>query len=152
MIHHKPPAPEYQVEPDKVLPALLGGRAKLTVLSHSGKHYTYKISRPKNGDKIWFVSVRTAATGDDRSDYTYLGYLKPDHAGVVRLRIGKSTRPDHLAWRGFQWLWGQVDSKGLVPPQKAVVLTSGRCCRCSRELTDPESIRAGLGPVCRLAA
>lgn len=25
---------------------------------------------------------------------------------------------------------------------------TGRCCNCGRELTDPESIRAGIGPIC----
>lgn len=25
---------------------------------------------------------------------------------------------------------------------------SGRCCSCGRELTDPESIDAGIGPIC----
>lgn len=28
------------------------------------------------------------------------------------------------------------------------VMHTGRCCACGRELTDPESIRLGIGPQC----
>jgi hypothetical protein len=51
---------------------------------------------------------------------------------------------------GFRWLVGRVvaeDEKRLT--EQVTVFHEGRCGKCNRKLTDPTSIRIGLGPVCR---
>ena len=44
-------------------------------------------------------------------------------------------------------LINEIESDPLAAAQKYGKL-SGRCCSCGRDLTDPESIERGIGPIC----
>lgn len=52
----------------------------------------------------------------------------------------------HLVVKGFSWLWYKVVRN--EKQDKIDVLHIGRCGRCKRKLTDPTSLRRGLGPKC----
>ena len=125
---------------------LYAGNATFTLRSKkTGTRFTYKVSHKKGGD-VSFVSLLTGP--DNRNDFRYLGLLPDDRAGEVRwIGKGKSCAshdaPSAKAFRYFlDYVWGRNDGKGLE------VWHEGRCGRCGRKLTVPESIATGLGPEC----
>lgn len=125
----------------------LGGNAVVTLQSEkTGARFTYKIRAAQDG-AVSFVSVLTGQ--DNESDYSYLGIIK----GATFARTGKSRigadAPSVLA---MDWAWKAL-SAGRLPAQLAI-FHEGRCGRCNRLLTVPESIESGFGPECsrRMAA
>jgi hypothetical protein len=121
----------------------------------------------------WFVKVLNGP--DNTSNFQYLGTIFPDrHGDGVVYRHGSKSRvgADAPSARGIAWfikhlsrlieLRVELDSADMF--RKAEVEASiakveavlgklhyyheGRCGRCARRLTVPESIVNGLGPVC----
>ena len=137
------------LEPIFRKPYLLGGKATATLVSGAtGARFTYRICGKDVGSEdqprtIFFVSVLTGS--DNQEDYSYLGTIFEGGSGKPdRFVHGKKSRisadaPSALA---FAWLWRNLDS------DKAELWHAGACSRCGRQLTDPESIAAGLGPIC----
>ena len=63
---------------------------------------------------------------------------------------GVTTSPlkeDDVKARGFAWFWRSLNS-GRDFPAGFEFWHEGRCARCSRRLTVPESISSGFGPEC----
>jgi len=122
------------------------GRARFTLVSEkTGARFTYQV-RAKKGDDgkptdFFFVSVLTGANNE--GDYTYLGCLSGDRfIHDKRLRIGAGA-PSRQA---FAWFWDRV--RHAQELRQCECWHEGRCGRCGRVLTVPESIESGLGPVC----
>jgi hypothetical protein len=146
-----PPAPpatqgQFQNAPD-VRRYILAGDATVTLRSRaSGMHHTYRVTRadPTETDRNppWFVSV--LANSDQ---FLYLGLLR-ETAGRVAFRLTKkSSHPESAATvKAFTWAWAHVDA-GRVPAQLEI-RHEGRCGRCNRPLTHPESLDLGIGPEC----
>jgi len=129
---------------------------KITLVSgKTGQHYTYQLARPPGTDdgRGWLVKV--LAGPDNTADYLYLGMLYPrlDAAkayveGVAFRRTAKSSLPAEApAWRAFAYLTDRCLNGGELPP-RLQVWHEGRCGRCGRSLTTPESIALGIGPTC----
>ena len=123
----------------------LAGCATLTLVSEkTGVRYTFKISQPKGArpNCPYFVSVMYGS--DNETEFAYLGCIYPDRA----YRHGKkSALPvDDIREKAFVFFWNNV-TNGRCPPQLAV-WHEGKCCRCGRKLTVPESIANGIGPEC----
>ena len=129
-------------DPGKILRFATAGRAHFTLVSErTGQRFTYRVKQKKGAEGFFFVSVLTGS--QNTSDYTYLGCLS--NGRLIhdrRLRIGTKA-PSRQA---FAWFWGRLN-KGQDLPQ-CEVWHGGRCGRCSRLLTTPESISMGLGPIC----
>ena len=113
-------------------------------------HYTFKV-RFKEGTNgfadNYFVSLLTGP--DNYSNYTYLGILNPE-TGVVRTTakscMNGESLPVRLLNRALQLVWA-----GNTEPLVAAgfnLLHEGKCGRCGRKLTVPESIESGIGPEC----
>lgn len=125
---------------------VLGGNARVTLVSEkTGVRYTYRVSLAKDG-KLWFVSVLTGP--DNESSYTYLGVVLPGQA--VELQLTKASKMDaeSLPVRAFRYTLAAL-AHGVLPPN-VQVWHEGRCGRCGRTLTVPESIASGIGPECAL--
>lgn len=125
---------------------LFAGKAIVTLCSKkTGSRFTYKVSHKQGGD-CSFVGLLTGA--DNERDYSYLGMLPDNPATALRgVGTGKScAKADAPSARAFQHLldvvWGKVDGAMLE------VWHEGRCGRCGRKLTVPESLAIGLGPEC----
>ena len=127
---------------DEVKQFCFGGHARFTLESKtSGQHYTFEISKRKFGDnEFWFAAVLTA--GDQ---YTYLGKLISRK--TIQFTAKSRLTEDAPAVKALSWFLRAL-AAGIIP-ESVVVYHSGRCGRCGRELTDPESVRCGIGPVCR---
>lgn len=126
------------------------GNATLTLSSRrTGARFTYRVRLPDDGDGSFrFVSLLTGP--DNTADYAYLGLLRGD--ALVRTRRSRIGE-DAPSFRAFAYFARHVIGRGVLPPELEV-RHEGRCGRCARPLTVPESIDRGLGPECagRMAA
>ncbi len=122
---------------------MTAGNAKVTIENTTtGNRVTYHVKKSDDG-KRFYVSVLVAP--DNELSYTFLGTIFVDN---MRFFHGKKSRisRDAQSARVFAWAWSKIQ-KGTLPPQ-VEVHHSGYCGRCGRPLTVPESIRAGIGPIC----
>lgn len=118
------------------------GRAVFTVRNdQTGNRLTFKVNKC-DGKDLWFVSVLSGP--DNERYYGYLGCLFGDEfRRTAKSRIGE----DALSCRAFRWLSGLLQS-GKDLPDHVHVYHEGRCGRCGRRLTVPQSIEQGFGPEC----
>jgi hypothetical protein len=123
---------------------ILGGNARFTIRSKkTGTRFSYRVRKSEDGS-IFFVSVLTGSDND--SDFSYIGTLTPRGP----YRHGKkskitSTAPSAAA---FAWFWGSLYAGRPSLSDQVEVFHEGRCGRCARALTVPESIESGFGPEC----
>lgn len=122
---------------------ILAGNSRFTVVSKkTGTRFTYRVRRPSDNTP-WFVQVLTGSNND--SDYTFFGTIFSD----ARFSHSKKSviTTEAPSAKAFAWLWSQLSVDGEIPAH-AEVYHEGRCGRCARALTDPESIESGYGPEC----
>ena len=132
---------------------LTAGDSTFTVTSvKSGTRYTYRVAEGNPSgrtaaERQYFVSVLTGP--DNRDNYSYAGMLF-DAAGTLKPVQTKGSKLPALApsWMGFVWLVHRINAMQDLGAS-AEFDPMGKCGRCRRPLTDPESIRTGLGPICR---
>ena len=138
---------------DDIRNYMFGGKAEFTLQSNvTGKHYTYRILS-KNDDPDYPIKFLYVLSGSDNdSDWAYAGTVRmlknnPSHEITYNTTDkAKFTRtsPSMIAFRWAIWML----NKNTMSPMLSF-LHSGKCSACNRKLTDPESIRTGMGPVCR---
>lgn len=124
---------------------ILAGNALFTLKSmRTGEHYTFKVRAAiPNADKPpthWSVFVLSGR--DNSRDYRLIGRLW-EYNGVV-LFTHEVLRPSPAA-AGFNWCWMHLERCG----ERFEFNHAGRCGRCGRLLTTPESVAAGIGPECQ---
>lgn len=107
----------------------------------TGNHRTFKIRTiPADSDFAPGERVVGLLTGpDNTSDYTWFGFVKPERVivwkkhrgGVYDTYARMLANPEPWEAKGVVYHWDHV------------------CCRkCGRDLTTPESLESGIGPVC----
>ena len=118
----------------------LAGHAIFTVENMtSGNRFTYKVSACDSTPALYFVGVLTGP--ENVSDYTYLGTIRDGqymHGRKSRLHESACSN------KAFVWVWQHKNRL----PSCVRVQHAGRCGRCGRILTVPESIERGIGPEC----
>jgi hypothetical protein len=127
---------------------VLGGHAIFTVANPKGTRYTYKIvgveDRNTLGQLIYFMSL---LSGPDNTDnYVYMGIVSVTAGRLIRTRATKLNGTLE-SWRVAEWVLALLWN-GKSVPEGYYLSHAGRCGRCGRLLTVPESIEAGLGPDC----
>lgn len=138
---------------------LTGGHARFTLVSKkTGQRKTFQVRREPRTTSPWFVDLLVGP--ENTSDYKYLAFLwDRDGKGYLGVKPAKD-RWGEDAYRVFEWLVHRLNvTRNVDDPvtaaredelfnAQAEFWHSGSCARCGRELTDPDSIRTGLGPVC----
>lgn len=121
---------------------ILAGNARVTLVSeYTGTRFTYRVRKAKD-KALWFVAL---LTGDNNeADYTYLGTIFDD--AVYRHGKKSSIGADAPGAKAFAYAWRWL-REDKAPPH-CEVWHEGRCGKCGRPLTVPESIATGMGPVC----
>lgn len=122
---------------------VFAGKAVFTLESKvTGKHYTFKVTKAKDRNGLYFASLLTGR--DNEQDFTYLGLLTI--SGLIRTEASrlKAGSTPVLALNYFMKHINNV-------PKELGVYHEGRCCCCGRPLTTPESIEKGIGPECKKA-
>lgn len=134
-----------KLEGEKIRQFVEAGQAVFTVTSRkTGTRFTYRVAVAKNG-AVSFVSVLTGP--DNTASYSYLGFVRDGQFfhGGAKAAIGREA-PSALA---FAWFWRSfVLGAHPTAGNLAEVHHEGRCGRCGRALTVPESVESGLGPEC----
>lgn len=141
---------------------MLAGNAIFTLQScKTGARYTYKIHKADEEPgkaPTWFVSLLTGP--DNLGDYQYLGLISAtqsfriseDGQGstvqTLQFRLTKKSRLPitSLPVLAFRWVFEKL--RAGIEPVGVEIWHAGRCGRCGRVLTVPESIELGLGPEC----
>lgn len=132
---------------------ILAGDAVFTVELPAGAekpHYTYRVQKVEANDRwpeSFFVKLLTGP--DNTSDYTYLGKLDPTAPRLVL--TGKSKLPaEALPVRLLNRILARVWAGDHAAYEQHGYAThhEGRCGRCGRALTVPESVESGFGPEC----
>jgi len=118
-----------------------GGNARFTLVSKAtGARVTFRVRASDDG-KVHFVKVLTGA--DNTNSYTFLGTIFQD--GTYRRGFRSPIGEDAPSAKAFVWFFDHV-AQGDVA--KVEFWHEGRCGRCGRVLTVPESIATGFGPEC----
>lgn len=129
---------------------ILAGRALFTVSNPTGERYTFKVTRKEAQpgsryiDPTYFVALLTGPNNE--ADYTYMGILKPATGTVILTKASKYT-DQSKPYRVASWAIGLI-FRGQQLPIGYAVRHEGKCGRCGRTLTVPESIDSGIGPEC----
>lgn len=126
------------------------GNACLTLVSKiTGTRFTYKIRRATTDDgevrNFWFVNVLTG--NDNENDFTYLGQIN----GVIIYTHGNKSKigKEAPSAKAFDWFFHKLHpATAEVLFDQVEVWHEGRCGRCNRLLTVPQSIAQGFGPEC----
>jgi hypothetical protein len=141
------------------------GDALFTVKNNKGDHYTYSIVTAKDSTgkpKPTFVGLLTGP--DNTSSYTYIGILDHDtnrwssnnpfirrviidDKNAIWLTPKSKYTVDTVPVRVLRWAIKSVIT-GSNLPEGYSIQHEGKCCCCGRTLTTPESIDAGIGPIC----
>lgn len=126
---------------------VLAGKAGFTLKSEkTGAHFTYRVERADKGrGSVYFVSVLTGPNNE--TDFTYAGILAPNGPKFAFRQTAKSRlAANALSVVSFKWFWDRIVAGRL--PEQCEMHHEGKCGRCSRTLTTPESIERGIGPEC----
>jgi len=119
----------------------LAGDARLTLVSmKTGTRFTYRVTKGKTDDAPHFVAILNGR--ENTRDYQFIGTIFAD--GTYRHGRKSRVTPDAPSAKGFAWVWAHL-ARGEIGVE---IWHEGRCGRCGRPLTVPESIASGIGPVC----
>lgn len=130
---------------------ILAGNATFTIVSRkTGDRYTYKVTKKENQfdrrQHVWFVALLTGP--DNNSSYDCIGLLKKN--GMFNWTFNRTKRyttSNAPSIKGFEFFWEHLDTKVQLHPM-IQFYHAGRCGRCGRTLTVPESVESGFGPEC----
>lgn len=136
---------------EHTLPFIIGGDATFTIRNAAnGNRYTYRVGIPKDSKpenaEIFFVSLLTGSNNE--TDYQYIGVIRWNGQRFnfthgVKSKIGPGA-PGVVA---FEFTFNRLVAMNRTH-KDLEVWHEGRCCRCGRTLTVPESIESGIGPDC----
>lgn len=124
------------VKHDVALDHIFGGKSYVTFLnSESGNRFTFKVVAK---DNIFFVNVLTSP-----DVYTYVGFYDGKnymHSKKTKISI------DSQSIRTFNYVINKLRLGKLS--DFIEIYNDGKCSKCGKRLTTPESIVRGIGPEC----
>lgn len=146
---------------------IFAGNATFTLVSlKTGVRFTYKVRVKKEDverskhvgltgmtfdsvapvDVTYFVNLLRGPNNEQ--DFAYMGIMRKPGQFFWTQASGKVGRqaPAHKA---IVWMLDALTCGRDVLGRQLEVWHEGRCGRCGRKLTVPESIAAGIGPECR---
>jgi hypothetical protein len=108
----------------------------------TGKEYNFNITR-KEYNGIWYTYVKIE---HEYQNYLYLGFYGDGNI-IFKGKPNFSDASIVAAWMLRQLEAGKFEN--LTNQIELYHLGQGHCLKCGRVLTDSESIRIGLGSICR---
>ena len=130
------------LSPDAIRAYIEGGNATVTLRDiEEDIGYTYKIKQVRGEDEKFFIAFLKGP--DNESDFTYIGMMVD---GWFRATRSSKLSIDSLPSKLFIQLLDGLHEGQL--PVSLEVWHEGKCARCGRKLTVPESIESGFGPEC----
>lgn len=131
--------------PDAALKFMLGGKSFTTLVSSaSGQRFTYRVelADKKNPTDVdcYFVAVLNGP--DNWVNYKYIGIVKNN---AYRWTSKSKIAEDAPSVKAFNFCFDRLTKNSIAGFE---VWHEGKCGRCGRKLTVPESIASGFGPEC----
>jgi hypothetical protein len=122
---------------------ILAGKSVVTFKNtDTGNRYTFRIRKSKGTNPVHFVNVLYGS--DNENSYMYMGCI---FDGKTFKWTSKSrVNEDDVRFRVFSYVFRHLLNGTLISDIE--VWHEGRCGRCGRKLTVPESIASGFGPEC----
>jgi len=126
------------IKHELALQFILGGKSFVTFLNtKTDNRFTFKVTKHKRDD-IYFVNVLTGP-----GSYTFIGTIKD----YIYRHSKKSHIPsDDQSVKVFQYMINKLNQNDL--PEFIEIYHDGKCGKCRRQLTVPQSISTGIGPEC----
>lgn len=128
--------------PGDAVAFILAGNSKFTLVSErTGTRYTYRLRQAEDNPDLYFLSL--LAGPDNENDYVYIGLVKHrEYRWTTKVRLQPDSKPILAFCHAWKYLGGN-----RLPPA-CQVWHEGRCGKCHKTLTVPESIARGIGPDC----
>jgi hypothetical protein len=122
---------------------ITGGNATITLRNReSGERRTVKFTKPRDPRPgACPIFAKFMIGPDNEESFQYIGVVW-DKAGSLVWVPKRNGGPAKI----IEWLIGRLNAGDLG--SKVEVWHEGRCGRCGRKLTVPESIASGFGPEC----
>lgn len=132
---------------DRVEQFILGGDSEFTIESKSTeKHYTYRVKPAGRDRALYWMYVMVAP-----QEFQYAASMRPERDPQFSVTKGSAENfsNDSPSVAAFRWFWGHLHAGHYdALSSQAKFYHAGKCGRCRRTLTDPESIERGFGPYC----
>lgn len=137
--------------PDITGKFLFAGKSVFTVSNEETKeHFTFKVRAresewPRGSGKrstSYFLNIKASG---GKYPFRYIGILEAD--GLVKTTGKSDFQPHEKEYKVGAWA-AQTVIAGKMIPVKYHINHAGKCGRCARELTHPESLKSGIGPEC----
>lgn len=115
----------------------------------TGEHRTFKIHT--QDDKATFapgkrvVSLLTGTENDNPEHYTGFAFIDD---GGIHVWEKKRTEKNLEIYADMLWTLSLDGANSKWADKGYTMMMSGRCIRCNRLLTTPDSIMSGIGPIC----
>lgn len=130
---------------DKALPFIMGGNALFTILSlKTDTRFTYKVLVSSKDNSVLRVSLLYGK--DNTADYKMIGQIVIDENGQPMFHPISIHTKDTPAVKAFEYMFMNLCIGYSMPSLE--IWHEGRCGRCGRVLTVPDSIMNGIGPEC----
>lgn len=129
----------HSITHDKALQFIFGGKSIFTVKNtETDNRFTFKVNKHKTDD-IFFVRVLT-----NPDCFEFIGSIKED--SFFKHSFKSRIKPNSQSVKVFDYIIKQLRKNTL--PEIVEIWHEGKCGRCGRRLTVPESIDTGFGPEC----
>ena len=117
---------------------IFGGKSFVTFLNtNTSNRFTYKVVKHKTDD-IYFINVLTSP-----DTYTFFGtYRNGQFKHSPKARISAEAQSVKV----FQFVIAKLSTNTLS--NLIEIYHDGRCGKCGKQLTVPESVETGFGPEC----
>ena len=142
---------KHQLTSETLKDFVFAGTAVFTILNETtGNRFTFRVRKAGWGTSnvksdIFYVSVLTGS--DNESSYTFLGSFfggaNQFYRHSPKSKIGFSA----ISNKVIDWFFTSY-FKNPSRYTTVKVYHSGKCGKCGKKLTTPESVKSGLGPYC----
>lgn len=110
-------------------------------------HLTFRSRRPRGWTVDSPVLIDLMTGSDNESEFGFIGSVNNNiYKASHKTKVAKDKLD--VANRTMVWLLTKIIN-GSELPEALEIKGSTNCARCSRKLTNPDSIDDGLGPICR---
>lgn len=136
------------LQQDKALEFMLAGKAIMTFKSTTtGTRFTYKITQSSKNKDIFFVGLMNSSDNTCFAPMLYFRFPADRLSLPTFMRNTKSwISEDAPSFRMFIWVFKRLMVEMHI--NNLEIWHEGRCCRCGKLLTVPESVELGIGPEC----
>ncbi len=131
---------------EKALDYIMGGNSTFTLVADT-KRYTYKILERVIGDGSSVYAVMVLVGPDNTRNYREFAKIK-EVDGMPKLELICRTTNYIEYFELIKKLYYSLLFNSYTQISGWEVWHTGRCSRCGRLLTVPESIEKGIGPEC----